>query len=348
MAPTSLDSDFRIRNMGSELYLDIYTLTSIPNPNQYDYRGSIQAKWHITKRPDGYFTIQSAYNSQYYLGISSTAIGSSIELYSGISNNTLWKIYVKDNGEIFFEPKNAPGRVMAAADNSAGSELILKWMSDSLENRNVWKFEVQSPVAGESQEDSWLCWVASARAYAQHYGTVPNDRNQANAVSAVKNVSGNIGGNIADTLNAVEYYLTGATTSDNLGFISHENKRYGEATLIDILNNGHIIWISRHAYDETGDQGYGHASVIVGYTARFVQGSIQFHYILLDPWPENYEDDSFLWGDDKNTCQKYTWTYEHLCKSKEKTEEGETYYLIWDWIIIYDPNDSFPTIIPYY
>ncbi len=347
MAPTSLDSDFRIRNMGSELYLDIDTFTSIPNPCQYDYRGSIQAKWHITKRPDGYFTIQSAYNSQYYLGISSTAIGSSIELYSGISNNTLWKIYVKDNGEIFFEPKNAPGRVMAAADNSAGSELILKWMSDSLENRNVWKFEVQSSIEPEGQQTSYWCWAAASRMFVNHYNythivnahSVPT---QAEAVSEIKGEALEYSGNPTDIMNVLSFYQTHFSDSEKLDLVYHP-KIYGEETLNLFLNDGHVVLIGRYVYANNSPQS-AHAYVISGYTSVFNNGSINYKYFILNPWPQNLPNP---WNAQQEyDGQLHTWTHQQICNGVNFPTNDENSEKIWCWSITVNTSYSGDTIDP--
>ena len=378
MVPTTLNETTRIRNCGSFFYIKIQDLDTPLWLIQYSYSTGTQALWTIVKQNDGYYTIQSNYGNQYYIGISSIAIGSGIRLYSSISDNTRWKIYVNSNGELFFEPKNAPGRVLSASNNSNNSELVLKWMNDSLDKRNIWKLESQSPAVPEMQQKSLWCWVASAKMFAHHYFYLDNpnllfdSHTQEEIVNEIRQNTYDLGGHPEDAIQAINLYLGIGEIDEPLGLRGYIDQRLSQASLKQHLNDGHVVWIGRHPY-ENGKQSEGHATVIVGYTTEFIQGAIQYYYIILDPDPQlnseeetDSEDDTDTEGDtnaeddtdsepeinwdhlENYTAQMYNRSYQWICNGLKGLPEEDEDDKIWDWIVVVDPDQALNTLSPYF
>ncbi len=294
--------------------MNIHSPDSQDWPYQYEYSTGAQSKWHIKRESDGYYTIRSMYGDQYYIGISGAAIGNRIELYSSVSDRARWKIYAKSSGELFFVPKSAPGMVIAAADNNLESTLMLRWMSESIEYRNLWRFQMEAPTdLLEAQLYSEWCWVASSRMFAKHYtesqSSLQNMPSQATAVAEIKGDSYNITGSLNESFNAVNYFLTGNTSQNILGLVFYESKQYAAETLLLFLNDCNILWIGRHSYDGDGDMEVGHASIIAGYSIEFSKGSIIYYYTILDPWPSNSDATAIPWGSQENlNGQRYEWS----------------------------------------
>jgi hypothetical protein len=93
---------------------------------QWDFHTAPQAKWTIQKQSDGFYTIRSEYGSKLYVGVSDINIGvDNIKLYASISDATRWSVYQNAAGELVFDPKIAPGRLLYAPNASTGTQLRL-------------------------------------------------------------------------------------------------------------------------------------------------------------------------------------------------------------------------------
>ena len=323
MAPSALDDVFYVRNLGSSYYINYHTRNDVNWVFQYSYSKGAQSRWNIERQADGYYTIQCTLNNQ-YLSATSTAIGSGIKLNSSVSDLSRWKIYVKSSGEMFLELKNAPGRVLSAPDQEEESELVLKWMTADLSGANMWKFEVQSPITIEHQAETEWCWVASARMLMRHcfYNISTDFPSQASAVENIKHTE-NISGTLDESLRAANYFQQGKSNPVNL--ISYADKRYSEIVLVQLINDGHAVWIGRNPAPDTGET-MGHAVLIAGYSIKFNQGTACNYFIIYDPEP----------------AQQYIWSYPRLCDGRNPVagEDGDT--SIWEWIISVEGYSTVP------
>lgn len=130
---------YYMKNMSSGKVVDIDGPGAQEWIHQWTFHAGSQSKWTIQKQSDGYYTIRSEYGSKYYIGISNTSVGSNnIKLYSNISDSTRWKIYQNSAGELLFEPKNAPGRILNAPNNNTAAKLQLAW-AVSIQKNSKWK-----------------------------------------------------------------------------------------------------------------------------------------------------------------------------------------------------------------
>ena len=128
-----------LKNVGTAKYMDIHGPGEQEWVHQWKYHTGIQEKWKITKGTDGYYTIRAEYGNKYYVGVASGEVNeNNIKLYSSVSTNTKWKIYLSDNGQILLEPMVAKGRILCAPNTNDGSELKLAYMSDS-DTENIWE-----------------------------------------------------------------------------------------------------------------------------------------------------------------------------------------------------------------
>lgn len=331
MAPNIPTDSYSLRNKGTALFVDIHGPNAQEWVHQWSYSRGAQSRWTITKQSDGYYTIRSKYGNQYYVGVSETTTGTNnIKLYASISDNTRWKIYAKSSGELFIEPKTAPGKVLYSPNNTEGTELRLAWMGANVSNRNIWKIELQSGTPLEGQQWSKWCWATSARMFANHYAAVPNDRTQSAAVQAVKNQAVNVGGTNTEARKAANFYNTGKISDNSLSLAAADNVRYSEALVRRFLNDGHVIYISRGEYNEDNERDGGHAYVIVGYTTVYSNGALRYNYILYDPWPKNVPNP---WDSPRVTIgQNYIRSYQWICNGRKSNTYSDN--KIWDGIVV--------------
>lgn len=352
MVPTTINDVFMIRNQGSNQYIDIEGPVQQDMVQQWSYHKDSHARWRIVKQDDGYYTIQALYGNQYYVGIDSIAIGANIKLYSSISDRTRWKLYVKSSGEIFFEPKTAPGRSLSAINSTIGSNLTLKWMTDSLNGLNIWKLESQSDTPLEGQRQLVWCWVATARMLANHYTDVSILRQQRDAVITVFGLDPNYvneseitskAGNYHEALLAACYFRFGfISQNSNPELAEYPDARYSQENLIKFLNDGHVVLLGRQEYLGNDSWLMGHAYVIVGYTTQFINGTIQYLFYIYDPFPE--PEPSTWDSDTATTGQEHIWTYDQISNGNAgiiKVDERR-----WRWTVVASTDYSEDTLIP--
>ncbi len=333
--------DYYIKNVGSELNVDIHGPGAQEWVHQWSFHTDDQQDWKIQKQNDGYYTIRSEYGSNKYIGISTYSIGTdNVKLYSTISDNTKWKIYTTYNGKLFFEPKNGAGMVLYAPDSVSGTELQLEDMSYTLSDRNKWIFEVKSSTPLEGQRRSKWCWAASARMFVNHYYNVPDSRSQNNAVSAVLGSEANDGANNVGALKAGNYYRSGSITINDLNLISSDSKRFSENDLKHFIDDNHVVFIGRGVYGASGREG-GHATVIVGYTTMFINGNLQYRYIIYDPWPNPQPDpwNSSIITNGQTTTASYQW----ICNGQNGygvNTDHDPDYSVWDGFVVVQTSYS--------
>lgn len=321
-------SDSSLRNVGSSLYLD----RDQDILEQQTYSTMAYNHWKIQKQSDGYFTIQAAYADQKYIGMSSTSTGTNnIRLYSTLSDNTRWKIYVKSTGEMLIEPKSAKGKVLYAPNYSNGTDLQLVNISHYGNNLHEWKIECQSNAPLEGQQGIDWCWVASARMFARHYvGNV--ELTQAEVESTIKEKYGDYlhGGNAADVAYAIELFIRSIDESPmemqyNLG--GSNGRIFSENTLRRFINDGHVVIAGLDCLDNDNTIVRCHAILIAGYSATFLNGSLQFNFTINDPYPESdppsWENPPTIYG------RVRIETYAQICNTRNNLTDGSTENWIW-------------------
>lgn len=278
--------DYYIKNIGSGLNIDIHGPGEQEWVHQWTFHTGNQEDWKIQKQSDGYYTIRSEFGDKKYIGISSTSTGSNnIKLYTSVSDNTRWKIYITCDGKLFFEPKNGIGKSLYAPDSVSGTELQLGYLSSSVSNRNKWIFEVKSSTPLEGQRWSQWCWATSARMLVNHYQSVPDSRTQNNAVNAVKGSVIDVGGTITDARAAAGYYIDEDTSNNDLELENHTGYRLTQPDLKKFIDDGHVVYIARGHYSISNNRNGGHATAVIGYTTEFNNGNFEYKFVINDPWP---------------------------------------------------------------
>ncbi|MBQ3120760.1 MAG: RICIN domain-containing protein, partial [Peptococcaceae bacterium] len=338
---------YHLRNEGTSQYVDIHGPVAQVLIHQWTYSAGAQSRWKITKQSDGYYTFQSEYGNKYYIGITNTSTGSdNIELFSSVSDSTRWKIYAKSSGEIFLEPKLAPGKVLYAPNHSVGTELRLTYLSSNLENRNKWKIEFQSNTTLEGQRWSNWCWATSARMLTNHYFDVPDERTQNVAVTAVKGAQINDGGTHGEAIRAAGVYRSNNVNSNVLNLVGGFGGVFSETTVRRFLNDGHVMYIARGLYVDGARWG-GHATIIIGYTSVYLNGVLQCRYMIYDPWPANPPDpwDSPVITNGQFIIRSYQWK----CNGRTGLiDDGGTDNRVWDRYVVVQTSYSSETIEPFW
>ena len=130
---------YRLRNIGTEYYLDIHGPNAQEYVHQWEYHTDIQMKWNFTRDSNGYYTIQSLYGDRKYMAISSTSVGiDNIVLISNITDYARWKVYKDADNRLYLEPKSCVGKTLYVPNDSMGTELQLVLTSTNKNDRNLW------------------------------------------------------------------------------------------------------------------------------------------------------------------------------------------------------------------
>lgn len=324
LKPVTVSEDVcHLKNIGTDLYLDIHGPNEQRFVHQWSKHYDNQGKWSVKLHSDGYYTIQSKYDQQYYLGISTTNTGeNNIVLYENISDNTRWKIYETTNTAItattakfLIEPKNAKGKTLCAPNTVEGAELQLCWMSVSINNRNKWGIGIEWDIELEGKKMSNWCWAAATRVFCKHYLDVPDTRTQETMVTKVKGGIVDQGGDAYGSLCAVNYYSSGDIRDNPYNFIVQENLILTEEALQRYLDDGHVVYIWRMKPNSNTDTVEAHACVIIGYTTFAEEGGgLNNRYILFDPDPIIRPDP---WDNPEVTVgRKHAKSYQWICNGK--------------------------------
>lgn len=339
--------DYYIKNIGSGLNVDIHGPYEQEFVHQWSFHTDDQEDWKIQKQVDGYYTIQSEFGANKYIGVSSTSIGSdNIKLYTSISDSTRWKIYITYDGNLFLEPKNGKGKTIYAPNTTLGTELQLEYISSSVSNRNKWIFEVKSTTPLEGQRwDQW-CWAASARMMVNNYYAIPDERTQNEAVNAVKGSVIDEPANVSETAKAGKYYRSASTWINELNLTSSYWTIYSEDTLRRFIDDGNAVVILRGWYPNGVNRDGGHFTCIVGYTTVFVDGELQYRYYLYNPWPNPKPtpwDSPII-----TTGQVFIVSYEWICNGQNALSEKDWApdKGAWDGVVVVNTSYASNTISP--
>lgn len=344
MKPTVFKAKtYCFKNSSTLKYIDIVGPTAQEFVHQWTYHTNLQCSWRVEKQSDGYYTIRSEYGDKKYVGISSTATGEdNIKLYSSISDSTKWKIFADKNNVLIVEPKTSTGHFICAPDSDTGTKLQLETFSCSDILQIRWSFEPRSSTPLEGQRLSNWCWATSVRMLTNHYFDVPDDRTQDQAVSAVLGYIVNTAGSLTDTICAASYYRSGNINTNQLNLVSGSGKIFSENTLRRFLDDGHVVFIARGKYDENNVRKSGHATLIIGYTTVIVNGTLQYRYIIYDPYPNPKPSP---WSSSQATTgQVLTQSYAWICNGQNALNGEKTNEYIWDQYIVVETAYSDNTI----
>lgn len=242
------------------------------------------------------------------------------------------------SGDLVIEPINYPGKVLYIPDSSTGTKLQLEWLSYSISSRHKWRFEVMSDTPIEGQRWSNWCWVTSARMLTNHYFNVLDARTQNNAVSAVKGSVVNSGGTHTEAICAVSFYRSNNININELNLVGEFGVRFSESTLRQFLNDGHVVYIGRGHYDINNVRHGGHATLIVGYTTISVNGTLQYRYIINDPWPASAPSS---WNSPEiTTGQIKIRSYQWICNGRNALDSNHADDGIWDRYVVVETDYS--------
>lgn len=338
-----------IRNIGSQMYIDIQGPSAQEYVEQWSIYTAESEKWTIKKQSDGYYTLQSEYGSKKFMGVENSNIGEdNVKLYSSIGDNTKWKIFVHPDGDLIIEPKNYNGKVLYVPSNSISANLQLEWMSAVVSSRNKWKIEYSSTTPLEGQRWTNWCWATSARMLVKHYySSMPNTRDQPNAVREVHGSIIDRGGNHVNAISAAGYYRSADISINVLNLTGAFGSRFSESTLRQFLDDNHVVYIARGHYSLSNVRNGGHATLIVGYTTVFVNGSMQYRFKINDPWPLSEPTE---WPDnyvDSTTGQVLIRSYQWICNGRTGTastdiiDDG-----IWDRYVVVTTSYSSSVLTP--
>ncbi len=268
-----------------------------------------------------------------------------MKLYSEVTNNTKWNIYINPSGDLFLEPVGQLGKILYAPNVSSDTELQLEWLSYSGSERHKWRFEVISNVPLEGQRMSSWCWAASIRMLTKHYFPVPDARTQNLAVSAVKGSELNEGGNTTEAIRAAGFYYSNNINTNELNLVSKSNVRMSEYTLRQFLNDGHVVYICRGRY-KNNERKDSHATVVVGYTMIVVDGMPLYQYIIYDlaplQQPRPWETPQITEG------EIIKCSYQWICNGRNITSIDTLDTSIWEGFIVVQTDYSNNTLSPVY
>lgn len=129
LMPTQIvEYTYNIKNTYSDMILDIHGPVEQEMAHQWTYHTDLQGQWRVKQESDGTYTIRSEYGGEYYLGVSSSAVGvNNIILSPTDTLITRWNIYETADYTLLFEPVTALGRFLYAPDANVGTELQLAW-----------------------------------------------------------------------------------------------------------------------------------------------------------------------------------------------------------------------------
>lgn len=106
------------------------------------------------------------------------------------------------------------------------------------------------------------------------------------------------------------------------------------------LNDGHVLYIARGKYNSNNFRISGHATVIVGYTAEYSNGSLIYSFVIYDPWPN---EQPYPWDSPQATDGTVEIKlYQQICD--ENAGYGNTW--VWEQTVAVATAYSSDTISP--
>ena len=294
-----------LKNKETNRYADIenHTMSGGTQIEQQDFDGGNSQRWIFTHLGDGYYSIKSANSaSTFYMGVSGDSTGNDVPVVlraASLTDGAKWRISTTSSGayKITAKTGEANNRVLAVGAyvlNTNGVDIEQRESANPTNYRDEWilsKIGAASSVSLEGQKKSNWCWAASSRMFSKHfYDAVTYTQNQ--AVAYIKGSEINDGGTIVEIMLAIEYYIS-TVPGASLNLVNTHNKIYTESTLMEFLNDGYVVAISRGWYSDIHDadsKQYSHATLLIGYVE--LNGEIWF--IVHDPSPVDIGETYFI------------------------------------------------------
>lgn len=308
------------------------------------FNGNDVQNWEFIYQGEGYYLIKNKNNGYYMTSPSSNSNGTIITqqtLSSTYLDRQLWKIKNRN--------VNGTYRIQSKARELDGSNMFLGVSGTNVVQINStgsidWRLPYvnSSITALEGQQMSNWCWATSARMFTNHYFAVPNDRNQVTAVTAVKGSVVNDGGTHVDAIKAVGHYRSNNINSNTLNLIGDYQEIFEEDILLEFINDGNVVYIGRGWYNTSNERNGGHAYLVYGYTKEFINGNLEFRYLIRDPYPAV---EPSPWNTPTiTTGETLLWSYDTICNGRNTGEDNG----IWDRYVVVTTDYSANTVPPVY
>ena len=143
----------------------------------------------------------------------------------------------------------------------------------------------------------------------------------------------NESGTLIEASEAINYYISGGSHVV-LNLELHDRKVFSEDVLIQILNEGNVVYIARGVYEITGTNYTrmgGHATVIYGYVK--INGG--YWFLIKDPDPVGEGSTKMM-------------SYEKLYNGKDPQLWEAQDDSVWDGIIVVSDSDYATDMEPFY
>ena len=257
------------------------------------FKSSTVQQWEVTHTGDGYYTIRSMQLMEGgYLGYEDNSTNEN-ETFSRANDqfsDTRWAITKNTEGKYEISPKNKPDHMMQIIPKNTG---IIQIVPDNEASAYRWILVDTThvlPVLYVAQEEKGWCWIASALMFVKHYfpdfGGVTRITQYNCAYYYFlrdQDYEGTVDDMPGSPKEAIDYYFN--TEGYALPTIYLNGKIYEEKTIMQFIDDGHVLIINHRRYEKNGDiyqfnpDEPGHMYVLTGYV--LINGNIWF--VLLDP-----------------------------------------------------------------
>ena len=345
------DGTYFFKNKATGLYAEPTGYLEGNEVYQWALGGSTAQRWTVEYLSNGVYRIKNQMSDLYLAVESLNNTSAKATQYSTASDLSRWYISRTSSGAFCLYAKGnlSSGYVIGSAfsGNTNGTSIKNMLYSSDTNYKDEWFFEVRLDTALEGQRWSKWCWVASARMFSNHYYDVTRSQNQ--AVQFVKGSVIDQGGWENESQSAIGYYISNIseaslTLQNVISNGSSNCRRYPENVLRHFLDDGHAVFITRSWYDGTTRTG-GHSMLIIGYVTKTVNNSIQYQYIIYDPWPESVPDP---WNSPiATTGQSYLRSYQWICNGLNALpDDGGTDHGIWEGYVTVVTTYSNDSVLP--
>ena len=308
------DGTYYLRNLQNNLYADVYNGTMANNNivEQQTFDGANTQKWVFTCVSENIYTICSAQNTNYYLGVAgnSTTNGANVVLRTGtVTNGMKWRIVAGEEGYKIVSYLSSV-RVLKAADSTVSSDLVSGAYTADSNYLDEWYIVLKSDaIQLEAQEETSWCWAACARMASTKYMYSPIS--QASAAVYIKSGiktnnptdaqinTANEGAEVDDTARALEYILGSS------GNTYYSSSIYTKSELCNLLDAGNVVIVLRGWYTN-GKRNSGHYTLIHDY---YMIGNTTV-FCIYDPL-------------DVRKGSSYVRSYDWICDGRNNTEALE-------------------------
>jgi len=325
------EGTYFLRNLQNNTYADIRNGSMVNNNlvQQQTFDGANTQKWVFTHVENEIYTIRSAQNINYYLGVAgnSTNSGAKVVLRTGtVTNGMKWRIVVGEEGYKLVSCLST-ARVLKATDSTVASDLVSGSYTGDTDYKDEWYIVLPSDeIQLEAQKETKWCWAACARMASTKYMHSPISQESAavyiksgiktNNPTDAQIEAANTSANVQKTAQAVEYILgSSGNTYYNFGAV------YDDVTLNGLLDAGNIVVALRGTYNESGTRTGGHYIVIYDY---YWDSDLEMDlYKIHDPWSV---------GSGKSYIRSYFWIRNgsnHVASTDVRD------YRVWDGIVVF-------------